>query len=61
MGNEAEMGQMLKKPKNFEKIWSPKVEIRRNRRPTYGCEVRDGYFQEDIWVSIPIFVDTSHH
>ncbi len=46
------MGLMSKKPKNFEKIRSPKVELRRNRWPIYGCEVRDGDFQEDIGVSI---------
>ncbi len=40
------MGLMSKKPKNFEKIRSPKVEIRQNRLPTYGREVCDGHFQE---------------
>ncbi len=43
---------MSKKPKKFEKIRSPKVEIRWNRWRTYGCEVRDGDFRKDIWVSI---------
>ncbi len=42
------MGQMSNKPKNLKKIQSPKVEICRNRLPTYGCEVRNGDFWEDI-------------
>ncbi len=50
------MGQMSNKPKNFEKIRSPKVEICRNRWPTYGCEVRDGDFWEDIWVWILVSI-----
>ncbi len=47
-GNGAETGQMSKKPKNFEKIRSPKVEIHQNRWLTYGCEVCDGDFRKDI-------------
>ncbi len=43
------MGQMSKKPK---KIRSPKVEICWNTWLTYGCKVRDGDFQKDIWASI---------
>ncbi len=57
-----------------QKIRSPKIEIFQNRWRTYGCEVRDGDFLKDIWVSIlsiffngidailiPIFIDASHH
>ncbi len=36
----------------MEIIWSLKVEIRQNKWLTYGCEVRDGDFWKDIWVSI---------
>ncbi len=39
---------MSKKPKKIKKNRSLKVEIRRKRWPTYGCEVRDGDIQEDI-------------
>ncbi len=54
--NGAETGQMLKKSKNFEKIWSSKVEIRRNRWRIYGCEVCEGDFRKDIWVSILVSI-----
>ncbi len=62
--NGAEMGQMSKKPKNLEKIRSPKVEKRRNKWRTYGCEVRDGDFRKDIWVLILLqkyryYIDTN--
>ncbi len=53
---QPQKGQMWKKPKNFEKIWSPKVEIHRNRWWTYGYEVSDGDFRKDIWESILVSI-----
>ncbi len=51
------MGQMSKKPKNFEKNAKSKSWNTSNRWLTYGCEVCDGDFRKDIWVSIlvPIY------